>query len=248
MADDLFEPVKDGDPVEDPTFNPLEDLVGEGKKFKSVDDLARGKVESDRFIKKLQDELREMREDLNQRLALEQIVDKIESKVNPGSPASTQSSYQEVDERETEHTAQNMTPEQIEEIVLKSVTKQKEVDTQKQNIDKVRAELEKVWGSRFADRLEEKTSSLGLGKDFATGLAATHPQAFLKLMLDKGEQAPSTAPAQSSYRPASQGRHGPMRYKEYQKVRQENPSLYHSAKFQLEMHNAAMAMGEDFYN
>src|SRR5688572_24600607 len=44
------------------TTNPLADLVGENKKFKTVDDLAIGKLQSDAFIQKLQDENKELRD------------------------------------------------------------------------------------------------------------------------------------------------------------------------------------------
>ncbi len=41
------------------------DLVGEGKRYKSVEELAKGKIEGDKFIAKLEDELQELREGTN---------------------------------------------------------------------------------------------------------------------------------------------------------------------------------------
>src|SRR4029450_8159059 len=63
----------------DPNKNYLEELVGEGKKFKTPEDLARGKAESDSFIERLQKELHGLRNELKSRLQLEEVVDRISS-------------------------------------------------------------------------------------------------------------------------------------------------------------------------
>src|SRR5712672_125043 len=47
----------------DPTKEYLQELVGDGKKFKSPEDLARGKYEADSYIKILERRLDEMRDD-----------------------------------------------------------------------------------------------------------------------------------------------------------------------------------------
>ena len=53
MTDELN--VDNGAPTP-PVADPLQELVGEGKKFKSIEDLAKSKVEADRFIDKLKSE------------------------------------------------------------------------------------------------------------------------------------------------------------------------------------------------
>lgn len=51
---DVFEAADQGG--ESKETNPLEELVGEDKKFKTLEDLARGKLEADAFIEKLKEE------------------------------------------------------------------------------------------------------------------------------------------------------------------------------------------------
>ena len=53
MSDDAF---STNTPTGDTNPSPLAELVGDGKKFQTVEDLAKGKQESDAFIVKLQDE------------------------------------------------------------------------------------------------------------------------------------------------------------------------------------------------
>jgi len=57
MSDDVFNTDDQGDNNE----NPLADLVGEDKKFKTVEDLAKGKLEADTFIEQLKTEGEVMR-------------------------------------------------------------------------------------------------------------------------------------------------------------------------------------------
>src|SRR6478752_10635011 len=52
------------DPVQiDPNKNYLEELVGEGRKFKSPEELARGKAESDLYIEHMKGRMDELRQD-----------------------------------------------------------------------------------------------------------------------------------------------------------------------------------------
>ena len=55
----------------------LEDLVGEGKKYRDPNALAKSRVEADRYIKKLEAEHKQMREELTSRQALADLVDEI---------------------------------------------------------------------------------------------------------------------------------------------------------------------------
>ena len=66
-----------GTPKEETQTSELADLVGEGKKFATVEDLAKGKQESDRFIEQLQGELSGLREDLGKRMTSEQVLEEI---------------------------------------------------------------------------------------------------------------------------------------------------------------------------
>ena len=92
VAELFNDPVEDvaNLPVVDPNKNYLEELVGEGKKFKDPVALARSKVESDRHIAKLESELKAIRTDMNSRLSLEDLVTKLASaRPEPSPPASS---------------------------------------------------------------------------------------------------------------------------------------------------------------
>src|SRR5712671_5452751 len=77
-------------PQIDPQKNYLEELVGENKKFKSNEDLAKGKYTSDIYVKQLETTLDEMRKDfLKERednvakAKLQELIDQMEMKRQP---------------------------------------------------------------------------------------------------------------------------------------------------------------------
>ena len=77
----------DQTPQIDPNKDYLAELVGEGKKFKTDKDLARGKYEADLYVKTLErqlDELRndhlKLREDYTARAKLEELLGQLEAK------------------------------------------------------------------------------------------------------------------------------------------------------------------------
>jgi len=61
------------------TTSVTDTLVGEGKKFASIEALAAGKAESDKFIEQLQGELKGLRTDLDKRLSQEEILEEIKT-------------------------------------------------------------------------------------------------------------------------------------------------------------------------
>lgn len=248
---DIFNPGS-GDPAEllglgdQPHIpeNVLEELVGEGKKFKTPEDLARGKWESDNFIRKLEKELQETREDLNKRMSAAEVAEQISQLVQQrttSNPPNTNTA----DERADDVTS--MTPEEIKALLEDKFSQHQQKLSQDENLNTVRNELEAVWGPNYVARLKDKVKNLGLGEDFANGFAATKPKAFLKLVMDeKGANSVDVNPPHSSVRssPFVSGK----KYKDYQRMRTENPALYHSPKVQVEMYEEAKKQGDTFYN
>ena len=72
---DLFDPTNA--PQLDETKDYLTELVGDGKKFKDVKDLAKGKAFSDLHIQTLEKTLNQMREELQTRKTAEELINQI---------------------------------------------------------------------------------------------------------------------------------------------------------------------------
>jgi len=230
--------------------NPVELLVGEGKKFKSVEDLAKGKLEADRFIQRLQDELQTVRSDLATAKRLEEIVDRL-------STGSVQSAIPPVTEDQTNQNGadgKGDTSVNFEELVEKALTKKEQEKRQKDNIEEVSRTLTEAWGPGFVNKLVAEAAALGMSKDEVNALAARNPKALYRLVGVTGEsQARGSAPNlftpptsnvnTTGFKP-SNGERGKSYY---DKLKRDNPSLYNTPRIQQQEYKDAMALGDRFF-
>ena len=236
----------------DPTKTYYDERVGEGKKFRDNEALARAKAESDAFIARLQEEMAGLRQDLNTRLTMEQLMDKIAAKPNEAPP--TQSPNQQTPNSEVKSTS----PDDIERIIEDRLSKAERTRVQNANLALVRESLEQNWGQDYVQRLKEKASDLGVGEEFLQGLAKDQPKAFLKLV---EADTPASKPAQTNntlFVPPT-GQNVPrqangfsptgQRTKAfYDQIKAKNPSEYWSPSVQNQMHNDAIKLGEAFFD
>jgi len=227
------------------TTTHLETLVGEGKKFKSAEDLARGKLEADSFITKLQSEAQEMREELNKRLAVEDVLKRIEERQKAVEPDQSNRGTPDPEEK-TDNRGVSM--DDVAKLVQQQMEEKDLINTRRSNLASVKDKLVQRFGADYANKVRGKLSELGLGDDFANGLAATQPNAFLALVGAQGG-----TPATTGAEPKSTVRLGgdindKRTYEYYQKLRREDPAKYFESKVQMQMHRDAAEQGEDFYS
>jgi len=247
MTENLLEQ-KDDQVQADPNKNYLTELVGEGKKFKSPEELARGKYESDTYIKlmeKRMDNLREdylkLREDYTARASLEELVDKIDKRQLSSSepPPAPEVPQPTID------------PKQIESLVSNKVQEIETSKRQQDNFNTVRAKLQERFGSNYANVLKEQTESLGLTDNFVNDLARNHPTVFFKTFgLDAApvrenfQSPPRTQQRSDSFAPSVQKRDWLF----YEALRVNKPKEYLDPKTQIQMQKDVIELGEDqFY-
>ncbi len=247
MTDNLLQ----GDQTPQPNTPPksyLEELVGDTKKFKTQEDLAKGKFESDQYVKHLERQLDEMRtdytklrDDYQSRAKLEEFIDQYEKQRQqqqlPQTPQTVVPKEPSID------------PAQIKAIAASAYQEQEALKVQKQNFDFVRSKLQEKYGPNFAAALKEQVDSLGLTEDFVNDLARRHPQVLFKTLgLDITQQQQSfQAPPKSeqrsdSFTPKTQNR----TWSYYQEMKRKDPKAYFDPKTQVQMHHDAIAGGEAF--
>ena len=257
MSSDLFS--NTNNETTNVEFNPQEDytavLVGEGKKYKDQNALAFSRLKADEHIARLEREQNELRQELDKRLALEQLIEKIESKANQTPPKQVDEqgmapqtvSHNQNDSNNKGENA--MSKQDIATMVQEMLSQETSKITQEQNVSKVQEELKKVWGNSYSSTLTKKQEELGLSKEFLSSVAAKSPEAFLKLVgaRDKPSNSIDVAPPRSSVGSSNHQNVGNEKnYAYYRKMQKENPRLYYSPKVQLEMHNDALRLGENF--
>lgn len=229
----------------------VEALVGEGKKFKTPDDLARGKIEADRVITARERELAELREELAKRTTLEELYEKIQNKsitppVNNNSNVST----------EQKPAAVTLSDEdlarRIEELADKRTREQKI----QENVELVSERLIQEFGSeeKANEVVKQKAKELGVSVAFLQDVAANSPKAlFAQLGLNDGPKA--TPPVNRSDVKTEILSHNqsakPGTYGYWQEARKSmKPDEYFSPRVQNQIMKEAFAAaerGEDYF-
>jgi hypothetical protein len=213
----------------------LGELVGDDKKFKSVDDLAKGKIEADQFIDQLKSELSGLREELDKRMTSEEVLTKIREEAN--SANATQG----------DQTNPSLSEEQVAELVKKSLESTRTEEQRQSNLKQVDNKLVEIYGDKASAELERKANELGVGVDFLASVAMQSPAAFFNTVGINANQQTSAGVTTGSLNTESIGQvtggNGPKAGSKayYDQMRKENPRTYWSSKVQNQIFESQKA-------
>lgn len=232
---------------EAPTGVTINDLVGDGKKFKTADDLAKAKIESDAFIARILEEKRQLEADHRAALNLQAFQDRINAL-----------EAAQVERREPTPpptaTPAPPAPAGVDEETVQRLIAEREAQNQRtRNLMEVKDKLTSVFGEDYPNRVKARVRDLGISMDQANKMAADTPAAFYA-MLGLDRAAPSIenpAPPQTqqnsaaAFVPGTGGKGNSY----YQKLRKEKPAEYWSPRVQMEEFNELKRQGPDrFYS
>lgn len=216
----------------------VESLVGDDKPFKDFEALAKGKKSADEFIEHLKSENAQLREDLDKRVSVEGMLEKLKE--------------EKALEAKKEDTTPRLDEEVLSEMVLGIVNKKSEAERIEANILAVDKRMKEVYGEDKArDVIEKKAAEMNVGKDFLQSVAAKSPQAFYNLIgVDATKHATATATTSSLRTEAAAGGGIGEHTKEwFDNIRKTDPQRYFSPAIQnLYMKKAmeAKALGKTF--
>lgn len=221
----------------------IDQLVGDGKKFKTIEDLAKAKLESDAFIANLQRENAGIREDLNARVRMEQLLERLETLPDEGTNRSGDN-----------HTPDNSPDNRpdLETIIEQKLTKREAEKKVSDNVNAVKDGLRKYFGDDYDEKLRARVAKLQLSESVLNGLAKESPKDFFKLLeiTDQRSDPVYTPPTSKTYIPTGISTSGTKSFKDYEAIRKADPVTYWKPETQLALHRSAQeaaANGEDFY-
>lgn len=141
------------------------ELIGQGKKYATPEDALKSVPHAQKHIKTLEEELAQVKTELDKRKTAEQLLDEIKSGIKPaGTPP-----------------ASSVTPDTIAQVVSQQLEQRQQQQNAAQNVKQVTS----AFASKFGDKAEEVYNSLaaetGLSVSQMNLLAATSPAAVLKL-------------------------------------------------------------------
>lgn len=224
------------------TADPLADLVGEGKKFKTAADLAKGKLEADTFIEQLKTEMAGLREELGKKVDNEKVLQELRDEIKQIKEKATTA-------KSTEVTPQAVSADTLKSLIATSITEHEAARSEASNLVAANNALIKHFGSleKAQRAVQDRAAELGLQISDLKTTAAKSPTAFLKLVGVEVKSMPTQRDVSSSVNTTTLTTNaggGPLKEgtKEYfDDIRAKNPKLYWTPKIQNAIFAAAKA-------
>lgn len=206
----------------------VEALVGEGRKYSTVEELAKAYINADEFIDTLKEENNELRAKYTKAKTIDDVLERLQ-----------QQTTNSQDEESEQNGHISVSVADIQAIVADTVTGLETSKTRQAN----QAAADRALKERFGDKAGEIFKSVANTpelKRIYTELAQVDPQRFVALFdsvpkntsqVDSGSSVASTQMHFSTSNRAATV--GAKEY--YDNVRRTNPSLYYSQQFQIDM-------------
>ena len=223
-------------------------VEAKGENWKNPEVLAKGKIESDRYISELETQLTQMREDLSKQDYTKELLDRLQDKAAESTAAKTAmpNNNNDIGGAGEENTISETSEEDLKSLVEKTLTEREQQNTVKQNLAFVDQELEKSFGTDAQATVQKKAEELGISLQRMQEIASESPNAFFSLI---GEPKRNFNPmVQGSVRTegvnmqASTDRN----WEYYQKLRRENRNLYYTPKIQRQLMEDKGRLGDKF--
>ena len=219
----------------------VQELVGDGKKYKDLEELAKSRIAADQHIEKLEQEMKELRENLGQQHTIKDVMD----------------AFKTTQRTDSNESVTPLDDESLQQKITQMIEEREAERTRRAN----RSEAEKLVQSKTdsdpREFVENKAKSLGLSPDQLWRLSEDSPLGFANLV-GLGSSKPQTGsanslPHQSGSLDLSAGPvleldgHKTKAFFDAQRRELGNKKFLNDRKMQLQMIRSREALGDKFY-
>jgi hypothetical protein len=228
-------------PIPNGDSDPVTMLVGEGKKFKTVQDLARGKVEADAFVEQLKTENKTLRAALDKGEDTTGIQAKIDQLLAQTKGNGT------ADPKVNQTNPESLTSKEVLDLLDRRERDMKMLENSARFNDIVT----KALGDKAKVTIDTRLTELGMDTQIFNQMVATSPKSALALVGIKEAPMASAASNASATNTAAVFANandvGKKNFAYYDKLRRELKGNFYTPAIQKEMTEQALKLGEDFY-
>ena len=222
-------------------------VEAKGENWKDPEVLAKGELEADGYIKTLEEQLSQMREDMNKQDYQAQILEQLQNKATESATVGTAAPNNN-GSTETQDTTASLSENDLESLVEKTLVKREQDSVIKQNLTQVDQELVNSFGTEAAAKVQEKAKELGMSMERLRDIAAESPSAFFTLIGQPQQTFSPMVPGSVRTEGVNMQASNTRDWSFYQKLRRENPNQYYSPKVQQQLIQDRMKMGDKFGN
>lgn len=228
--------------------NWLDKIVeAKGEKFRDPQELAKGYAHAQDYIKNLEAQNAELKQDVGKKDYMQEVLDRIDAQ--KAKPAAGESAVDQNSGTDDTGNQPGVSVEQIKGLIAETLTEQEAKNTATANLAEADRLLEASFGTDAPAKLRERANDLGMTVERMKQLAEESPTALMSLMGDAPrKETNQIASSQVNTAGGFSEAGGKKNWEYYQKLRRENPKLYYSSKMQQEVFAARQAQGEGFYN
>lgn len=239
----------------DPSPSYVDQLVGEGKKYANIEELAKGTFHANGFIDHLKTEQSQLKDELDKRMTLEDILADKQQATNP---TVTPEPVQQVDTPPAVPQEEANKDLDLGAQIRLIMQEQSKTDVADKNIEAVLDTLMTTYGdpAKARDEVARKATDLGVDRQTLMDVAAKSPKAFYELTGITAGSAPQSVATPGNVNPTAlasqrpnQGngpKEGTAAY--YSALRKENLKLWMSPKIQNEIMKHALNDRDAFYS
>lgn len=224
----------------------LQKLVeAKGENWKDPEVLAKGKLEADAYIKSLEEQLAQQREDLAKADYQSKILEQLQNKA-ADSTAAKNGVPNNNGSTDTQNTTASLSEDDLKSLVEQTLTQREKEAVIKQNIQAVNQELEKTFGTEAEAAVQKKAQELGMSMQRMQQIAAESPSAFFALIGEKRQISNPMVSGSVRTEGVNMQASTERDWAYYQKLRRENPKAYYSPKTQQQIMADRLRLGDKF--
>jgi hypothetical protein len=193
-------------------------------------------------IAKIEPENQNLRKELDTRLTYQDLLEKLQ-------PQTSSTLHQDNDGLErVENPKANVTEDVIERMFEDRFNKKQQEAIQVANVNYVKQELEKAWGSNYPERLREVAKGFYMSEDEVKRRAMDNPKSLLAIVLpmNKPSNDNSFVPPANRQNTSANTLSTEKNWKYYREIMLKDRKRFESLT--AEMHTQAEKLGEAFYN
>jgi hypothetical protein len=204
-------------------------VASKGEQWNDPEVIAKGKVEADDHIKSLEQQLKDLREDLGKQDYSKQLLETLQQSKAQGTPPAA------VVQEGTQPAVTPVEAETIESLVAQALQKRDTIATAESNLALANASMVETFGTEAAATVQAKANELGMSLDSLRALAAQSPAAFASLIGSAPVSQAGSAPRTSVNSAAAFQSNGDRDYAYYAALRKSDKERYYSPQVQREM-------------
>jgi hypothetical protein len=218
----------------------IDQLVGEGKKYSTVDDLAKAYLNADSFINQLKDETSNLRAELSTRLSVEEALRQNQAQPVQSPPVTTKAE-------------ESVAEQDLGARIREEMDRERSQAQATGNLAEVVNKLTELFGTeeKANEVVKTKARELGVSVEFLQDVASKSPKAFYAQLGLNASQAAPAAATHSDVNPVALGANtaGPKdgTWAFYEAIRKNDPKRYFSPTIQNKMFNDRSKLGSAFY-